>query len=119
RPPQKDGQPPRNEDGLAADVLERTKKATVFIRVKERSGRQASGSGFFAAGNDLVLTNAHVVGMLEPDAPPPASIDVVLDNGLRSERTFPGSVVTVDRDSDLAVLRVAVNGPAGGPPQPL
>src|SRR5204863_6844580 len=98
----KEEPPPRTDTGLSAEVLDRTKKATVFIRVKEKSGRQATGSGFFSAGNDLVLTNAHVVGMLDPESPPPATIDVVLDSGLRSERSYRGSVVTVDRDSDLA-----------------
>jgi S1-C subfamily serine protease len=109
--------PPRNDGGLTVEVLDRTKKATTFIRVTDKSGRQASGSGFFSAGTNLVLTNAHVVGMLDPESPPPAAVEVVLDSGLPTERKFPGSVVTVDRDSDLAVLRVPI--PEGTRPQPL
>jgi S1-C subfamily serine protease/WD40 repeat protein len=99
--------PPSNQQGLSREVLDRVKKATVYIRVTDNFGRQASGTGFFAMSDDIVLTNAHVVGMLEEDSKPPRTVQVVLNSGLADEKSTSAAVVTVDRTSDLAVLRVA------------
>src|SRR5207248_1362857 len=60
---------------------------------------------FFALGSGLVLTNAHVVGMLRSDTPPPR-LEVVLNSGEPGERTLVGKVVAVDRSSDLAAIRL-------------
>ena len=90
---------------LAPDVLEKVKKATVYIRVTSARG-VASGSGFFEATSGEVLTNAHVIGMLHDDEPPPQHIEVVLQSGEKEEKTLPGRIIAVDRVSDLAVLDV-------------
>jgi len=78
-------------------------------------GSVSQGSGFFAVEKGIVLTNAHVLGMLKPDARLPQRVQVVCDSGEPSERTFAAEVLGVDRSSDLAVLRV----PGDDLPDPL
>ena len=98
--------PPTVGETLPQEILDRVKRATVYIRVTLDKGI-ASGSGFFAVGApSMVLTNAHVVDMLEPSKPAPKNIDVVLNSGEPDEATFHGDVLSVDRGSDLAVLRI-------------
>ena len=57
------------------------------------------GSGFIIAADGLVLTNAHVVE---------GSSKVMV--GLEDGRRVPGTVVGLDRFTDLAVVRLAGNG---------
>src|SRR5262245_31351651 len=66
---------------LPRDVLTRVKNATTFILCRFNDGRAGSGSGFFV-GRDLVMTNAHVVGMLPPGSKKPQALDVILNSGL-------------------------------------
>jgi S1-C subfamily serine protease len=102
--------PSRNTTGqLTPEVLQRIKDATVYLRVKLHEG-EAEGSGFFCGGPGLVLTNAHVVGMLTPGAPEPASIRVVRNKGEKEESSFPAKLVALDRDADLALLSVQKEG---------
>jgi S1-C subfamily serine protease len=105
-PDAQDAEPPPTNTSLQSTVLDKVKKATVLVRVKLKSGREGSGSGFFAIEPGTLLTNAHVVGMLHADAAPPEKVEVVLNSGERDERVYPGTLVTVDQNSDLAVLRV-------------
>ena len=98
---------PTTSDGsLAKDVLDRVKKATVYLRVIIEPGNVAQGSGFFAVEPGVVLTNAHVLGMLVGKTRKPQKVEVVLNSGLSDERTLPAQILEVDRTSDLAVLRV-------------
>jgi hypothetical protein len=69
-------------------------------------GGVSQGSGFFAVERSVLLTNAHVLGMLRADARPPQSVQVLCSSGEKDERAFPAEVLGVDRASDLAVLRV-------------
>ncbi|OAI48038.1 hypothetical protein AYO44_01140 [Planctomycetaceae bacterium SCGC AG-212-F19] len=94
------------EGGLAPEVLQRVKKATVYLRVTIESGNVAQGSGFFAVEPGVVLTNAHVLGMLVGRTRRPQKVEVVLNSGQSDERTFAAQILEVDRSSDLAVLRV-------------
>ncbi len=114
-----DAAPPSAPNGqLARDVLDRVKRATVYIRVTSTDGKGlSSGSGFFGGSKDLVLTNAHVVGMMQSEAAP-SQIDVVLHSGETNETTFVGEVLTVDRGSDLAVLRVKAQAGKGNLTRP-
>jgi hypothetical protein len=82
------------------------KKSTALIRVTGADNKRASGSGFFAIVPGLVLTNAHVVGMLEANAPPPKKVEVILNSGQPTERNLTAEILSVDRIADLAVLRV-------------
>lgn len=97
---------PAADGSLTRAVVDKIKAATVYIRVTSADGRIGSGSGFLEQQSSLILTNAHVVGMLKPDAQQPRKIDVVFNSGRADEVAANGSIVTVDRSSDLAVLRV-------------
>jgi uncharacterized protein (TIGR03067 family) len=98
---------PATDGSLSADVLRRVKEATTYVRVTWADGRSATGSGFFAIEPGLILTNAHVLDMLEAGRKEPGDIQVFVHSGEASEKRLQGKVVTVDRSSDLAVLRVA------------
>ena len=67
------------------------------------------GSGWIGErhGNEAyVITNSHVVGMKEPAKPPPEKIDICLDAGLANERHYDGKLLALDREEDLAVVRI-------------
>jgi S1-C subfamily serine protease len=102
---------------MAAAVVQKVKQATAYLRVNLPNGGVAEGSGFFALAPGIVITNAHVLGMLRADSLAPHKVDVVLRSGEPDESTVVGTVLGVDRDNDLAVLRV--EGDAAGLPPPL
>jgi len=114
-PTRPDTPPPPPTGELPADVLKRVKRATVHLRVTLPGGGRAQGSGFFGMEPGLILTNAHVVGMLEADSRAPRDVEATLNSGLDDEKKFQVTVLAVDRNSDLAVLRVGGN-PQGLPP---
>jgi predicted Zn finger-like uncharacterized protein len=100
-------------DKIAAATVQSVKASTVYLRVTMPSGGVAEGSGFFAIEPGIVITNAHVVGMMRADSKLPANVDVVINSGEPNEVTLRGNVLGVDRFTDLAVVRV--NGPAPSP----
>jgi S1-C subfamily serine protease len=102
---------------LPPDVLDRVKRATVYLRVTLPDGQLAQGSGFFGVEPGIILTNAHVLGMLQPGSHRPRAIEVVQNSGGKEERRYPGEVLAVDHGSDLAVLRA--RGPGTPPPLPV
>jgi hypothetical protein len=83
-----------------------TKQATVMLKVTSEGGRTAEGSGFFAVEPGLVVTNAHVLGMLQSSSKPPTKVEVIVSSGSANELKLSGKVLGVDRGSDVAVLRV-------------
>jgi S1-C subfamily serine protease len=105
---------PRPGGGLPPERMEAVKRATVYVRVTRADGSEVSGSGFFGAldARNIVLTNAHVVGMLVPESRPPKKVTVVINSGQEDERKLSASVVGVDRGSDLALLDVGRVDPA-------
>ncbi|MBI1833111.1 MAG: trypsin-like peptidase domain-containing protein [Planctomycetes bacterium] len=84
--------------------LQRVRQATVHVRAIRPDGKSLEGSGFFVESG-LVVTNAHVLGMLEPNSPEPTRIDVTMNGGEPNQLTVP-ALATVDRANDLAVLRI-------------
>jgi S1-C subfamily serine protease len=94
----------RGEGSLSREVLQRVKLATVYIRVETADGQRGSGSGFYEEGSRMVMTNAHVVGMLKAGSRPPRAVEVVFNPTGPTEKTFPSSVVAVDPLTDLALL---------------
>jgi predicted Zn finger-like uncharacterized protein len=102
---------------LPPDLVQKVKKATVYLRATLADGSLAQGSGFFGVEPNIVLTNAHVVGMLRAESRPPQKVEVVLNSGAVDERRLAANVLGVDRGADLAVLRV--EGPELPPPLPV
>jgi S1-C subfamily serine protease len=95
---------------LPREVVQRVKQATVYIQVRLADGGVAQGSGFFGVEPNVVLTNAHVLGMLHPGTAAPRSIDVTTNGGTKEEKKYSARLLGIDRNSDLAVLRVAGSG---------
>ena len=96
---------------ITPDLVRMVKKATVLLHVTDAQDQVAEGSGFFAIGQGIIVTNAHVVGMLYPHSKAPSKIDVVLHSGTDKETTLPGTLLGVDRTNDIAVLKVEGNLP--------
>jgi hypothetical protein len=94
------------------------KRSTVYLRVDLPNGGVSQGTGFFALDPGIVMTNAHVIGMLGGASQPPRSVTVVANSGEPDEFSMPGSVIGVDRNNDLAVVRVQPN-PRMPPPLPV
>ncbi len=92
--------------GLDAAVLKKVKAATVHLEVSLPSGSTVEGSGFFVDEPGLVLTNAHVLWMLDADSRPPLKVAVTINSGETDSRTVTAKLLGVDRGSDLALLRV-------------
>lgn len=104
KPMEGDAAPKQNLDSLPPH-LQRVKDATVQVVAVRPDGKSIEGSGFFI-DKGVIVTNAHVLGMLDPMAAPPSRIDVIIDGGGMNERTLVAKE-TVDRGADLAILRVA------------
>lgn len=86
-------------------TIERVKASAAWIKVVHPGGG-GFGSGWFAEPG-IVITNSHVVGMKEPAQAPPTSIKIVLNAGeVNKEREFDGTLLGLDRENDLAVIRI-------------
>lgn len=103
---------PQTASQPTPEFIRRLKQASVFIRVSRREGT-GTGSGFFCLEPGLVVTNAHVVGMVRPSDPPPTKVEITLNSGEANAVELPARVLGVDRVNDLAVLRVE-SRPGGG-----
>lgn len=79
-------------------LAKQTKRSVVVIRASTPEGR-VSGSGFFVR-DSLILTNFHVVDGAR-------ALSVELEDGRRFDEV---TVVRVDEDHDLAILRVPERG---------
>jgi S1-C subfamily serine protease len=102
---------------IAADVVQKVKQSTAYLRVRLPIG-EAQGSGFFALEQGILVTNAHVVGM-KRGGNPPRSVEVVVHSGEAGEAKLAGTLLGVDRDNDLAVLRVEGDPSRLPPPLPV
>ncbi|MGH9023780.1 MAG: MarP family serine protease [Acidimicrobiia bacterium] len=85
------GPPPAN--GLPVEIHERVARSTVKVQ-GAACDRLQEGSGF-AAAQDLVVTNAHVVAG-----------DTAVEVETQDGRTLEATVVVFDEKKDLAVLRI-------------
>ena len=100
---------------MSPATVRKVKRATVHLKVRVASGAVYEGTGFFIDAPGLIVTNAHVVGMLEPNSRKPLQVQVTVNSGEPDSKTYPGRVLGADRGIDLAVLRIA----GAGLPQPL
>jgi S1-C subfamily serine protease len=96
---------PELSTAMPKEVFDKVKRAAVMIRANKANGGYGEGSGWFAE-KGIVITNCHVVDMLSKTDRPPESIDVFLDKGEPTERHLAGKLLAVDREDDLAVIRV-------------
>jgi|GEM_PF-2879717 len=108
-----------NPGRLTAERREFVKRATVYLRVHMPDGSLAFGTGFFGCkeARNIILTNAHVVGMLAPDSARPQKVEVIVNSGEANEWKTTARVLGVDRASDLAVLDIGT--PPQSVPEPL
>ena len=103
--------PTKEPDPLSGNptqqVVDRVKRATVRIRVLYNSRKGGSGSGFVEKNSGLVLTNAHVLGLLDPKDKGPRAIELVVNSGEGpgKEYSLAGQLVAADKDSDLALVQ--------------
>jgi S1-C subfamily serine protease len=112
--------PPSSRAELDPDVVRRIKAATVFLRVEASNGNQFTGSGFFALKRDIIITNAHVVGMKQPQSAEPRQIVVAVNSGEPDEWRCEAKVVAVSKKWDTAALRLRLTqGLAHRLPEPL
>lgn len=112
--------PPAPAPKPTPDVLARMKAATVFLEIEHAAGVFTSGSGWFGGEPNWIVTNAHVVGRLDPNQPP-VKVTAYVNPGVTGRqltlRNDSLHVLAVDRDMDLALLEVA--NPPGPLPAPL
>lgn len=95
-------------------TLSRCKKGTVLFLV-ESAFMKGTGSGWFGLEDNIVITNAHVLHMDAPNAPPPTKITIFLNAGEYGqnpgikEREIPHQrirLLAVDRHHDIAILQI-------------
>ncbi len=105
---------------LDPEALSRALDSTVFIK-SERVFRglyyPSFGTGFFVHSEGYVLTNWHVVadqievrlyGKLSEIKTRVVSLDIVIASGSPTEKTVPAKIVALDRERDLALLKVPI-----------
>ncbi len=110
-------------------TLAKVKKATAYLRVTLPDSSVVQGSGFFGVEPGLVLTNAHVLGMLRPESRRPLRIDVILNSGDKDEQTFRGECALHEITAPFSPKTTSVipgvpappprpdpTAPVGGPP---
>ncbi|MBX7106393.1 MAG: trypsin-like peptidase domain-containing protein, partial [Gemmataceae bacterium] len=99
---------------MKKEVRDKVKAAACLIRCN-REGGGGDGSGWLAEPG-IVVTNAHVIGMVDRAARPPLGVDVYFDAGMPSVKKFAAKILTVDHDNDLAVLQLPTTE---GLPEPM
>ena len=119
------GEPVRT--GLAPEVLERARQATVCLQVRsvsyldEKASQESSGSGFFVSSDGRIATNYHVISHQDTlgEVVVPFRLDkveAVSGSGTRAQLLWPARVLAVDAPHDLALLKVEAQAPAWLPP---
>jgi S1-C subfamily serine protease len=92
-----------NISEIIVSAVDKVKNAVVkidrynYIRDKKRIS--GTGSGFVFSSDGLILTNAHVVEDSE-------QINVILLDG----NEFEGEIVGIDKDTDIAIIKIFGNG---------
>jgi S1-C subfamily serine protease len=99
---------------LKKEVWDKVKAAGCLIQVMRDDGG-GHGSGWLAEPG-IVVTNAHVVGMVDPASRPPTSVEVFFNHAEPNERKFNAKILTVDYGQDLCVLELPTKE---GLPEPL
>ena len=92
---------------LSANELNEVKSATVYLKVgQDGSDTPLQGSGFLVRP-DLIVTNAHVLGLETQKLELPNSIECIFESGASNrELAILGEVAAVNLESDLAYVRI-------------
>lgn len=85
------------------EIILRGKKATAFVTAKSA---KRTATAFCVAESGFFLTGAQMV----QDLPPGEKLTLVLTPGVKNQRVTQAAVVRVDRDADLALLKIEPNG---------
>jgi S1-C subfamily serine protease len=94
-------------DKIDPAALKKVKAATVHIKVQFADGDAVEGSGFVTRQKGLIVTNAHVIGMLDNDSKRPSKVEVTFNSGEPDSKTVEVKVEYVDGDSDIALLKMS------------
>jgi S1-C subfamily serine protease len=87
------------------EVIERGKKATALVEVTTTEGA-ATGSAFCIDKSGLFITNAHVI---RNSSQAKGAVHVVVDIGLKTQRSIVAKVLRADDGLDLALLKTDAN----------
>jgi hypothetical protein len=91
---------------MTRELLEKIKASAVYIEMKMQQGT-ASGSGWIIekdAKGALIVTNRHVV--TDEEGRKGDDISCIFHPGTDKEKSYKATVIVIDPDEDLAVLRV-------------
>lgn len=109
---------------LTREASESVRRATVFVHATI-GGEDYSGSGFIvkSLGDEIyIVTSRHVVSDEESgqsSVGPEVKVDIMFHPGMPGERLIANvEIVTVDEESDLAVLRVIASAQLPTPLEP-
>ncbi len=101
---------------LPEESIDNIKKSTVYIKVKHKfplTGDEVptTGTGFFISKYGHVVTNYHVVqpqlSIYSLTFPAPVTeINIIQNSGSKDHKILPASILTIDKDNDIAVLRI-------------
>lgn len=90
-----------------SDIIAYAKKAVVFIRHRDASGQQFTGTGFFVDDKGTVVTCAHVIDpATEGDRIVKDKVWVSMYDG----DVYEAEVLDMDDEYDVAVLHIDVEG---------
>jgi|APHig6443717497_1056834.scaffolds.fasta_scaffold23131_1 S1-C subfamily serine protease len=88
---------------IIISAVDKVKNAVVkidkYVSVRDKERISGSGSGFVFSSDGLILTNAHVIENA-------GKLDVTLLDGNR----FTGEVTGIDKDTDLAIIKIFGTG---------
>ncbi|GAB3128970.1 trypsin-like peptidase domain-containing protein [Tsukamurella serpentis] len=92
------------DQGAIADMVSKVGAGIVTIEVRTRTSGETGSGSVIDSGRGYILTNNHVVATAVNNKD--AKVEVVFWNGTRT----PAQLVGTDPFTDVAVIKVAVNG---------